>query len=92
MHIRELYYQQPSEVKDCLGRTTYYNGILCVLLVILFTYLVFLKIISVFTLYYYAPNIIYSCSNSRAWARAIHYYGKIPTHDRRPHEIKSTVG
>ena len=60
MHIRELYYQQPSEVKDCLGRTTYYNGILCVLLVILFTYLVFSKIVSVFTLYYCAPNIIYS--------------------------------
>ena len=43
MHIHELYCQQPSEAKDCLGRTTYYNEILCVILVILFTYMVFFQ-------------------------------------------------
>ena len=33
MHIHELYYQQSSAAKDCLGRTTYY-GTLCVIIVL----------------------------------------------------------
>ena len=71
MHIHELYCQQPSEAIDCLGRTTYYNEILCVILVILFTYLVFSKIVSVFTLYLHSlllcteHHLLFS--NSRAY-------------------------
>ena len=49
-----------SHLKLKIASAEQHTTMECVLLVILFTYLVFSKIVSVFTLYYCAPNIIYS--------------------------------